>query len=125
MTRDELKQVISAIQLRGDPAYTTASGAFLEHISNLAVQLNIAALADACATYVSVFPTSAKFIAARVPGILCNRYFTVLPDFDYEKFIQWSIETPDWAGPIKSGFSSPIMLSAAVATICSEVDKST
>lgn len=121
MTTTELENVIVAIQRRGDPAYNTPSGAFLEHISTLAVQLNIEALAAACKAYVSVYPETAEFIAARVPGILCNRYFTVLPDFSYEKFIQWSVKTTDWAAAVKAGFNSPSELSAAVASIKHEV----
>lgn len=124
MTQTELEQIVAAIQRRGDPLYTTPSGAFLEYISSLAVKQNISALAEACAAYVSAFPTSAAFIAARVPGILCNRYFTVLQDFDYERFIQWSVKTPDWAAEIKSGFSSASELAAAISTIRREVEQS-
>lgn len=123
MTKPEIEQVIATIQRRGDPAYNTPSGAFLEHISTLAVQLNVAALAEACEVYVAAHPESAAFIAARVPGILCNRYFTVLPGFDYEKFIQWSVNTPDWASEIKTGFSSVNELSAAVASIKRKIEK--
>lgn len=124
MNHTELEKIIAAIERRGDPAYNTPSGAFLEHISTLAVQLKIEALAEACEVYVSAYPETATFIALRVPGILCNRYFTVLPDFDYERFIQWSVKTPDWAEAIKVGFSSATKLSAAVASIRHEVEKS-
>jgi hypothetical protein len=124
VTRTELEQLVAAIQRRGDPKYTTPSGAFLEYISTLAVQLDITALAEACGAYASAFPESAAFIAARVPGILCNRYFTVLPEFNYDRFIQWSLKTPDWAAAIKAGFSSPSELTAAIASIRQELGRS-
>lgn len=123
MTRTELDQVIAAIQRRGDPAYTTPSGAFLEHIANLATQLKIQAFADSCEAYVSAFPEVAPFIAARVPGILCNRYFTVLPGFDYEKFIQWSIRTSGWGKSLQTAFSSASDLDRAISQIREAVEK--
>lgn len=87
------------------------------------MQLNIKVLAQAYSAYVAAFPTSARFIAASVPGIICNRYFSNLPDFDYEKFIQWSVKTPGWGVPIEKGFSSASELVAAIAFIRGDVSK--
>ncbi len=121
MNQEELEAVISTIMLRGDPAYTTPSGAFLEHLRTLARQLNLVAFADACALYTSVHQNAAAFIAAQVPGILCNNYFTVLPGFNYEKFIRWSVTTPDWGHNLKESFASPSALESAAASVYSAV----
>lgn len=122
MNQTKLEEVLDKIMRRGDPAYNTPSGAFLEYLSNLATQLDLVAFADACACYTAVHPESSAFIAARVPGILCNRYFTVLPGFNYEKFIRWSLATPDWARKLKEGFNSSDLLKSAVASICTNVE---
>ena len=123
MTQIELEKLLDTIMRRGDPAYNTPSGAFLEYLSKLASQLNLAVFAEACACYVSFHREASAFVAARVPGILCNRYFTVLPGFDYEEFIRWSIETPNWDAELKEGFSSSEKLKHAAANICSAVER--
>lgn len=122
MKKIELDELLDTIMRRGDPVYNTPSGAFLEYLSKLASQLNLAVFAEACACYVSVHREASAFVAARVPGILCNRYFTVLPDFDYDKFIRWSVETPNWGAELNECFTSPERLSFAVASICSAVE---
>ncbi len=106
MTKDELIQMLEAIMKRADPKYTTPSGAFLDLISKFASELKLDIFAEACEMYISVHPETSTFIASRVPGILCNRYFTVHPGVDYERFIQWSINTPNWGDPLKENYSS-------------------
>ena len=122
MNQEELEAVITAIMNSNDPAYTTPSGAFLEHLRNLARRLDLAGFADSCAIYTVIKPDASQFIAACVPGILCNHYFTVLPGFDYEKFIRWSVSTKTWGYELKNSFSSPSLLESAVASVCSAVN---
>lgn len=122
MNQTKLEEVLDKIMRRGDPAYNTPSGAFLEYLSNLATKLDLVNFADACAGYTLVYPESSAFIAARVPGILCNRYFTVLPGFNYEKFARWSVATPGWGDKLKDGFNSSDLLKSAVASICAAVE---
>lgn len=122
MTQTELEDIIEKILLNGDPAYNSPTGAFLEYLTDLAAKLNLDTFADACAYYTTVYPECSPFIAARVPGILCNRYFSVLPGFNYEEFIRWSLSTPDWARSIKDGFVSSYHLKSAVAVIRSVVE---
>ena len=122
MTPIQLEELLDTIMRRGDPAYNTPSGAFLEHLSKLASQLNLTAFAEACACYASVHPETSVFIAARVPGIVCNRYFTVFPGFNYEKFIRWSVKTPNWGAELKDSFMSSDKLERAAASICSAVE---
>jgi hypothetical protein len=121
MKQAELEKLLERIMSRGNPAYNTPSGAFLEYLSDLATKLDLETFADACYRYTVIHPHSSAFIAARVPGILCARYFTVLPDFNYEEFICWSLRTPEWAKELKAGFSSSGRLNSAVASIVTSV----
>jgi len=121
MNYDDLEVVISTILRRGAPAYTTPSGAFLEHLRVLAQRLDLSAFAEACALYTSAHRDTASFIAAGVPGILCNNYFTVLPGFDYEKFICWAVANPDWGSRFKDTFTTASALESAVSSVRSEV----
>lgn len=117
MTKNELEQAIELIMNRGNPAYTTPSGAFLEYLSELASKLDLSGFAEACAIYVDNCPEASNFIAARVPGILCNRYFTVLPNLNYDNFIQWSVRTTDWGRELKGSYTSPDLLKSAVELV--------
>ncbi len=118
MEQTKLAEILDKIMRRGDSAYNTCHGAFLEYLSSLASQLDLITFADACLCYVSAYPDSSASIAARVPGILCNRYFTVLPDFDYEKFYLWTVVTPNWGFMLQEGFTSSSLLNGAAASIC-------
>jgi len=117
MTNAELEQMIQSIMERDDQKYTTPSGALLGLLSKLASELKLSVFADACDIYTALYPETTSFIAGRVPGILCNRYFTVHPDVDYDKFIQWSISTPSWGEPLKEKFSSSKGLEECVNNI--------
>jgi hypothetical protein len=78
MSSEQLEYLIEAIMKQGNSQHNTRSGAFLEYISELASKQEIRLLAEACALFVKLNPTGAKFIAARIPGILHARYFTAL-----------------------------------------------
>ena len=102
---------------RAEPTYNTPSGAFLEYISDLASKQDLRGFSEACALFVMNNPVKEEFVASRVPGILCNRYFTVLVDFDYPKFVSWSIENNNWSESLKKSFSSPEQLVLAAEAI--------
>ena len=125
MNVKELTQLVEATMKRGSPAYSTPSGAFLELLRRFASERNLVAFADACSLYASAHPNTSTFIAARVPGILCNCYFTVLPGFDYERFIQWSLENKGWQEQLIESYASPADLQKVVQSICTSVGKST
>lgn len=123
MTKEELDTVINTISKRGDPAYTTPTGALLEYLRTLAQSQDIAGYAEACKLYTDMIPESATFIAARTPGILCNNYFTVLSNFDYQKFERWSLANPEWGNALRKSFSSSIELEAAANKVRISVDE--
>lgn len=117
MNQEELNSVIEIIMKRGDPAYTTPSGAFLEYLRITAQNQNLAGYAKACKYYSTQFPESTHFIAAMTPAILCNNYFSVLPGFDYNKFTHWFIANAEWGDALKKAFSSPEALEYSVNSI--------
>ena len=117
MNAEELKSVITAILDRGNPKYTTPSGAFLELLRDHAKNRKIEAISESCVVYCESYPEAKAFIAARVPGILVNHYFTIHEDLNYEKFIQFSINTENWADGIKETTFSPKHFSNEVETI--------
>ena len=97
MTKKELENTINSIMARGNPEYTTPSGAFLEVLRDIAKQNRIDAIAECISVYCKAYPIARNFIIARVPGILVNHNFTMRTDLDYDKFIQWSVTTANWA----------------------------
>lgn len=101
MNTKELENVITAILDRGNPKYTTPSGAFLELLREHAKNRKIGAISESCVVYCETYPEAKRFIAARIPGILVNHYFTIREDLNYEKFILYSIKTENWADGIK------------------------
>ncbi|MBX8514915.1 hypothetical protein K5D69_09430 [Pseudomonas cichorii] len=117
MSQEELYAIIQAIIKRGDSAYTSHSGAFIEHLESLAKKADLVGFATSCALYLEAYPAVRKFLEKRVPGILCNKYFITLSTTDYNKFIQWTIDTPGWASEIKKSFRTPKKLVAAVESI--------
>ena len=125
MNSEELEAVIKKIMMQGDPAYTTPSGAFLEHLRTLAQSQNLVGYAEACKLYTRIVPESINFIAASTPGILCNNYFTELSKFDYQKFIPWSLANAHWGDALKDSFSSPVALESAAYNIRIAVSEQT
>ncbi|MCK9747086.1 hypothetical protein [Pseudomonas syringae] len=123
MSQEELYAISQAIIKRGDPAYTSHSGAFIEHLENLAKKSDLVGFAISCAFYIEIYPAVRKFLEQRVSGILCNKYFITLSTTDYNKFIQWTIDTPDWTSEIKKSFRVPEKLVAAVKSIQNTISK--
>lgn len=123
MTQEELYAITQAIIKRGDPAYISHSGAFIEHLESLAKKTDLVGFATSCALYLEIYPAFRKFLEQRVSGILCNKYFITLSATDYNKFIQWAIDTPGWASEIKKSFRIPEKLVAAVESIQEKVSK--
>ncbi|NWN50470.1 hypothetical protein HT121_24185 [Pseudomonas sp. MAFF 301514] len=117
MTQEEFYAITQAIIKRGDPAYMSHSGAFIEHLENLAKKSDLVGFATSCALYLEIYPAVRKFLEQRVTGILCNKYFIALSASYYNKFIQWTIDTPGWADEIKKSFRIPEKLVAAVESI--------
>jgi hypothetical protein len=107
MNAEELQSVIKAILDRGNPKYTTPSGAFLELLREHAKKRKIEEISESCVVYCESYPEARRFIAARIPGILVNHYFTIREDLNYEKFIQFSIKTENWADGVKETTFSP------------------
>jgi len=101
MNIEELENVIMTIKDRGNPKYTTLNGALLELLRENAKNRKVREIAEISILYCESYPEVKNFIAARIPGILVNHYFTIREDLDYEKFIQFSINTKDWANGIK------------------------
>lgn len=101
MNTEELNEALTAIFNRGDPKYTTLSGAFLEFLRERAKNGEIKEIAEVSVVYCKSYPEAKPFIAACIPGILANHYFTIRKDLNYDAFIQFSINTENWAEGIK------------------------
>lgn len=117
MNTEELKNIITAILDRGNPKYTTPSGAFLELLREHAKNRKIGTIAESSVVYCESYPEAKRFIAARIPGILVNHYFTIREDLNYDKFIQFSINTVNWADGIKETTFSPKQFAIEVERI--------
>lgn len=117
MNYEELENVIMAIRDRGNPKYTTPSGAFLELLRENAKNRKMEEIAETLILYCKSYPEAKKFITARIPGILVNHYFTIREDLDYEKFIQFSINTENWADGIKEKAFKPKEFAIEVESI--------
>jgi hypothetical protein len=121
MDNQQLIEAIAAIQRCSDPTCATVSGAFLEVLRDLARKQDIVAIAEANKVYAESCPGSAEFIAARLPGILCNRFFTLYPNFDYDTFIVWSVKNPGWGNEIIESYNNAKMLQNCINKIVNSV----
>lgn len=117
MKKEELLALLQSIMDRGDPAYTSHAGAFLDLLKKFASEQNLQSFAEACDIYLYLHPETAKLLEDRVAGILCNYYFNGVPGMNYERFIQWSLHTPGWADELKRCLRSPSNLIAAAEKI--------
>jgi RecB family endonuclease NucS len=122
MNSDELQALINSILERGNPKYTTPSGAFLELIRTRAKERKIKLIAEYCKVYFDKYPTTKRFIVTSLPGILVNHYFTVREDLDYEKFIHWSIDIDNCFDSLKENASDPENLMIAVENIVDQAN---
>lgn len=93
---------------------------FLKFLREHAKDIKIDAISELCVWYCKIHkihPEAKRFIAARIPGILINHYFTIREDLNYEKFIQFSIKTKNWADGIKKTAFSPKYFANEVESI--------
>lgn len=116
-----LMDTLEATLQRGNPAYTSPSGAFLALLQKYADEGKLNEMARANALYAGAVPQAKEFIRARVPGILVNRYLPLLAGLDFDSFIRWSVETPSWAGEIREAFDDEETLCAAVQRVVEKV----
>jgi len=101
MNSEELEKLIFAILNRGNPRYTTPSGAFLELLREYATNGNIEGISEMSSLYCKKYPEVKNFITAQLPGIVVNNFFTVCDALNFEKFIQFAINTRNWADGIE------------------------
>ena len=125
MNKDDLKKVVDTILQRGDPKYTTPSGALLELLREKAKNNEIHLLAEISSIYTKEYPEVISFIAHRVPGILSNHYFSTREDLDYNKFIQWSIKNENWAESLIANVFNPEKLEKEIENIIIEANNTT
>lgn len=121
MTKTELDQTIEAILKRGDPKYTTPSGAFFEVLRGFAHEQKIETFAAAIHVYTSAFPDVGPFIQTWVPGILVNSYFPIRKDLNYEKFVRWTLKNRTRLPSLSDDCSNPVALRQAVDAIVKDV----
>lgn len=119
------KSKVQAISEKDRSIYTTPSGAIIEELQKVAKEKDIASYANICLHYAEIRPEAAQFIAGRTPGVICNNYFVGLNDFDYEKYIIWSLDNPEWGKPLAAAYSSAADLEKAVDGIISAVSNYT
>jgi len=125
MDKNEIKQVINSILERGNPKYTTPSGAFFELLRKYSQKEEIVKLSEMLIVYCEEFPEAKAFLSQRLPGILANNYFTVRKDLDYGKFIEWSMKTENWADGIKKLAFNPHKLKTEVDLIVDQANNHT
>ncbi len=121
ITEKELTDIIKATLNRSIRTYNSPSGAFLEIIRGFASEERIDDIAEAIKIYTEIHPQTDKFIAASLPAILSNCYFTVLQDFPFEKFIEWSVLNTEWSNWIKENHKNKNGLASSVQKITQEV----
>jgi len=121
MDDQQLSQAIRAIFDRGSPRYTTPSGALFELLRTWAESQDLSSIAEACELYICAHPHASAFVAASLPAILVNSYFTVRPGFDYEKFVKWQAEKCNWSEQISLSFTNSAGLAAAVENVVNVV----
>ena len=123
MNKVELNDLIRAILERGNPRYTTQSGAFLEFLRKLAKNRKIDEISEACLVFCEVYPETKAFITARIPGILVNHYFTIRDDLDFNKFIKFSVKTKNWADKIRKTIHAPNHFRNEVEVVIEKANK--
>lgn len=101
MTKDDLNKLIDAIMKRGNPAYTTPSGACLELLRDHASLDKLEAMAEAVDIYERVYPGVSAFIRAQIPAILVSHCLCLKGDLDFDAFAHWSMEHPDWGQEVR------------------------
>ena len=106
MNEAELSATLEAIELRGDPNWTTPSGPFLDLIREFVTEDKPAVVAESCGLYFSVFPNARTFVMSSFPGILINNDQKLLPHVKSSTFHRWSQQNPKWADWVRDHVSS-------------------
>jgi hypothetical protein len=96
----EFEKVLRAMLERGDRRWNTPSGAILDLLRDFASQGKLTEIAEACRLYISAHPTAKTFVAGALPAIILNNYEPFRKVADFDKFLQWTSEKPDWAESI-------------------------
>lgn len=117
MDKELIDKIIETKMERSNPQYTTPSGAFIELLRDLAREHKIKEISEALNIYCKEYHQAANFLRTRLPGILVNNYFTIREDLDYENFMKFSINDPDWADLIKEHAFSPENLVIEIESI--------
>lgn len=92
------QSVLDALSHQGSTVYATPSGAFLELLSELAKQGNLADMSAAFRVFVAAYPSNANYVATSVPPKLLNHYF--IPSLGLNgagHFLQWQQNHREWA----------------------------
>lgn len=64
-----------------------------------------------------------RFLAARIPGILANHFFTELGPARFNAFVEWSLARPGWGDEIIQATKSGRDLNEAVYRIIADLDR--
>jgi hypothetical protein len=117
MDKKLIDQTIETIMERGNPKYTTPSGAFIEFLRDLAQKKKVCEMSKALNIYCKDYPKASAFLSNRLPGILVNNYFTIQENLNYEKFMAFSISDREWANPIIENAFSPEIFTIEVEKV--------
>ena len=117
MDEKAIQKKIEMILLHDSSGFTSQTGAFIKILRDLASLGTLREFSEAASVFSNMYPQNRGFIRANIPAILVNHYFPVLKSFDFEAFITFSCENPDWANAIRESAFVPDQFLLAVKKI--------
>jgi hypothetical protein len=121
MTQEQFNELLKAMLTRGDKKWVTPSGSMLDVIRSFIKGADFDAVSIACRTYFKIYgPVAEYYISSQVPAILINNYKLIYESLNFDQFIQWANENPNWQDEIKDHVAKPsfgLKVRAMVASI--------
>jgi len=98
MSEETRNRVIEAIECQGSKKYSTPSGPFLDLLTDLSKDGQLADMSMAFEIFANAFPGNARFVANSVGAKMANYFF--IPSLGLNgtsKFLHWAESHQDWA----------------------------
>lgn len=102
MTQEQFNELLKAMLTRGDKKWVTPSGSMLDVIRSFIKGGDVDAVSTACRMYFEIYgPVAANYISSQIPAILINNYKPIYESLNFDQFIQWATENPNWQDDIR------------------------
>ena len=97
LSRDYLSTATQAFQIESRSGDAMKPDSHIEEIRKLAKAGDLEQIALRNQIYTKSYPYRGKLLQGRIAGVLVSNYFPTIQNFDFESFINWTLETPNWS----------------------------